>query len=109
MELAFDTEKLRLICESETEASRQLSGPVAESLHARLADIRAAGSAADLREAAHTLDGQPPARIVFTLDGGYELVCVGNHRAPALTADGLVDFTRLRRLKVVAVTDRNQE
>jgi hypothetical protein len=67
MELAFDTEKLRLICESETEASRQLSGPVAESLHARLADIRAAGSAADLREAAHTLDGQPPARIVFTL------------------------------------------
>lgn len=108
MELAFDTEGLRLICESMTQARRQLPRPVAESLHARLADIRAAGSAADLREAVRRLDGEPPARIVFNLDGGYELVCAGNHHAPVLTGDGSVDLTCLRRLRIVTVTERRE-
>jgi hypothetical protein len=106
MELAFESELLRLICESEAEARQLLPGSAAESLHARLADIRSAASAADLTAFAHSLDGQPPARIAFTLDGGYELVCVGNHPTPALTSGGIINFTRLRRLKVIAISER---
>ena len=108
MELAFETVALRQICESDIEARKCYPEEMVEELHARLADMRAAASVSDLVAGTPSLDARPPASIRFSLDGGYELVCVGNHPRPTLTKDGLVDFGRMRRVRVVAILQERQ-
>lgn len=103
MELAFETAALRRVCESDVEARKCYPEGTADELQARLADMRAAMSAADLVAGRPSVDLRPPASIRFRLDGGYELVCVGNHPAPPLTQDGLVDLNRVRRVRVVTI------
>jgi hypothetical protein len=108
MELAFETVALRRFCESDIEARKCYPEETVEELHARLADIRAATSASDLVAGRPFLNARPPARIRFSLDGRYELVCVGNHPRPPLTKDGLVDFDRMRRVRVIAIVQERQ-
>jgi proteic killer suppression protein len=104
MELAFETIGLRRVCESDAEARKSLPDGTADELQARLADIRAATSVTDLVAGEPSLDARMPGRIRFGLDGGYELVCVGNHPKPPLTDRGLVDFSRMRRVRVLSIT-----
>jgi toxin HigB-1 len=108
MELAFETRALRRVCESDAEARRRYPKEMVEELQARLADLRAATSASDLVAGRPSLDGCPPGRIRFSLDGGGELVCVGNHPRPPLTKEDLVDFDRIRRVRVVAIAWERQ-
>lgn len=103
MELAFETRALRRVCESDAEARRRYPNGMVEELQARLADLRAATSVSDLVAGRPSLDSCPPGRIRFSLDGGHELVCVGNHPRPPLTKEGLVDFNRMRRVRVVMI------
>ena len=100
VELIFASRPLRLLCEDEAEARRALPAQTVIELHARLADMDAAQSMSDVVFGEPELNAMPPGRVRFRLVGGYELVCVGNHRSPALTADGGVDFDRVRRLKI---------
>ncbi len=103
MELAFETVGLRRVCESDVEARKCFPEGTAEELQDRLADIRAATAVSDLVAGRPSLDARPPGRIRFGLDGAYELVCVGNHPRPPLGDDGLVDFSRMRRVKVIMI------
>jgi toxin HigB-1 len=107
MELAFGTVGLRRVCESDIDARKQLPAGTAEDLQDRLADIRAASAASDLVAGKPSLDGQPPGRIRFSLDGGYVLVCVGNHPRPPLLGDGSVDFSRMRRVRVIVIAQES--
>lgn len=109
MELAFETVGLRRVCESDVEARKCLPKGTAEELHDRLADMRAATSVSDLVAGRPSLDARPPGQIRFGLDEGYELVCVGNHPRSPLTDDGLVEFGRVRRLKVVMIAQGPQD
>jgi hypothetical protein len=104
MELAFETVGLRRLCESDTEPRKRLPGTAVDELQDRLADISAAMSASDLIAGEPAFDSRPPGGISFSLEGGYQLVCVGNHPVSPLTDSGLVDFSRVRRLKVVLLT-----
>jgi proteic killer suppression protein len=108
VELAFETVGLRRVCESDVEARKCFPEGTAGELQDRLADMRAATSVSDLVAGRPYLDAQPPGRIQFGLDGRYELVCVGNHLKPPLTDDGLVDFGRMRRVKVVMIAQEPQ-
>lgn len=101
--LSFDTPRLRLICEVDAKARERLPAAAVAQLQARLADIRAAASIADLVVSRPILNPRPPGRVRFLLEGGYELVCVGSYAEPPTTEDGLVDFSRMRRLKVTHV------
>ncbi len=103
MELAFETVGLRRVCESDVEARKCFPEGTAEELQDRLADMRAAKSVSDLVAGGPSLDARSPGQIRFGLDGGYELVCVGNHPRPPITDDGLMDFGRMRRVKVVMI------
>jgi hypothetical protein len=103
MELAFETVGLRHVCESDLEARKCFPQGTVEELQARLADMRAAKSVSDLVAGKPYFDPHPPGRIRFGLDGGYELMCVGNHPRPTLTGDGLIDFSRMRRVKIVTI------
>jgi hypothetical protein len=108
MELAFETVRLRRVCESDIEARKCFPEGTAEELQDRLADLRAATSVSDLVAGMPSLDAQPPGQIQFGLDGGYVLMCVGNHPRPPLTQEGLIDFRRMRRVKVVMITQGPQ-
>jgi hypothetical protein len=108
MELAFETPGLRRICESEVEARKCFPGETAGQLQDRLADMCAAASVSDLVTGSPSLDERPPGWIRFGLEGGYELVCAGNHPRPPVTDDGRVDFSRIRRVKVVRVGQDSQ-
>jgi hypothetical protein len=108
MELAFETVALRRVCESDIEARKCYPEETVEDLHARLADMRAAKSGSDLVAGRPSFDPRPPARIRFSLDGGYALVCVGNHPKPPVTDKGLVDLDRMRRMRVVAIVQDRQ-
>jgi hypothetical protein len=108
MELAFETQGLRRVCESDVEARKRFSGGTAGQLQDRLADMRAAASVSDLVAGSPSLDEQPPGWIRFGLEGGYELVCAGNHPRPPITDDGRVDFSRVRRVKVVRIGQESQ-
>lgn len=109
MELAFETRALRRVCESDAEARRRYPEGMVEELQDRLADLRAATSVSDLVAGRPSLDACPPGRIRFALDGGHELVCVGNHPRPPLTKEGLVDFDRMRRVRVVTIARERQD
>jgi hypothetical protein len=104
MELAFETLALRDICESDVEARKSLPASTVDDLQARLADLRAATSASDLVAGRPTFDANPPGYIRFSLNGGYELVSVGNHPRPLLTDGGLMRLERVRRVRVVAIS-----
>jgi hypothetical protein len=103
MELAFETQELRRVCESDADACKCLPRGTAAQLQDRLADMRAATSVSDLVAGSPALDASPPGEIRFTLEGGYELVCGGNHPRPPVTDEGRVDFSRIRRVKVVRI------
>jgi hypothetical protein len=105
MELAFETVALRLVCESDTEARKRYPAGAVDELQARLADIRAATSASDLVVCAPSVDLQPPGCIRFSLSGGLELVCACNHPSPPLTHAGLVNLDRVRRVRVVTISE----
>lgn len=100
MDVGFETERLREVCEARGAPRTRAPAPVVEQLHARLADMRAATCASDLMIARAEINSQPPGRVRFRLDGGYELVCSGSVARPYLDAKGLVDLDRMRRVMV---------
>lgn len=104
MELAFDTEDLRDMCEHEATAIARLGTLPAEALKNRLSDIRAADFISDV------VAGRPRTSVIsgvecfqFDLADRYALTVTANHAPPRLDGNGLTDWSRVRRVKVVSV------
>ena len=95
MELAFAEKPLRDLCEHEAKAVKQFGMAVAAKLHARLSDLRAAETCADISA------GRPRhlrGEIHLQLSEGYVLVLAGNHAGP-LTED----WKNFTRVKIVSI------
>lgn len=103
MELAFDTEELRDMCEHEATAIARLGTLAAEALKNRLSDIRAADFINDV------VAGQPRSSVIsgaecFQFDlADHVLTVTANHAPPRLDGNGLTDWARVRRVKVMSV------
>lgn len=102
VQIAWDSEELREICEVASAADTALGQEVAAQLRARLADLAAADSPLDLLAGEPDLiDGDPPT-IHIRLAGDDLLVIVSNHRAsderPSAT-----DWSRVRRIRIVSI------
>lgn len=73
----------------------------AKALIARLADIEAANSVADL------VAGRPREisanDYALDLDDGYLLVFTGNHHPNPTDQNGLVDWSRVSRIKITSI------
>ena len=93
------------MCEDEVVAADTLGRPVAERLRARLADIRAAESVADLVVGADLLDDPPT--LTLGLPSGYKVVCRPNDQAIPTHHDGTVAWDRVRRLQVVEIFEES--
>ena len=103
MELAFKTLRLRTICESESEAARELGAEVARVLTHRLADLRAARSPREI------LAGDPreleenSKHMVVDLAGNYRIVFRANHPKMRSDNSGVVDWSRVSRIKILRI------
>ena len=102
MELAFESEKLRDICERESEAARKLGSTAAGMLRHRLADLEAAKSAKDL------LAGQPRVApdgvtMIIELSDGYKLAFVPNHLLNPTSSAGKIDWAKVSRVRIVSI------
>jgi hypothetical protein len=104
LEISFHTERLKDVCIDSALADQTLGAAAAEALRNRLDDIRAADSVYDL------LAGQPAAGVHngvecyrVSLVNGARLVFVPSHNVSRINAQGAVDWTRVRRVRIMAV------
>jgi hypothetical protein len=108
IQLAFQDENLRKVCESSISAKRKYGGIAGSSLHARIADIRAATSPAELVEWGFAeFDGAANDQIVIFLDDFYRLYAVANHKSPP-GKPGQLDWNQVTRVKILSIERINE-
>ena len=108
MELAFGSRQLRAICEDQSVAEGNLSSSVSEQLRGRLADLHAARSLQDLVAGRPTVD--PGDHRFLTLELAERLVLrlQVNHPDPPRLGDGMIDWSRVRRLRIVSIGGKHE-
>lgn len=104
--IAFDSQRLRAICENVERAEQELGSLVAPVLLRRLADLRAATSPKDL------VVGSPFVRLeagmeymVICLRGGFRIVFAPNHVENPRDGSGKVDWTRVGRIRITDISN----
>lgn len=102
VQIAWDSEELREICEVSSAADAALGQAVAAQLRARLADLAAADSPLDLLAGGPELiDGDSPS-VRIRLASHVLLVIVSNHR-PSHGNANATDWSRVRRIRIVSI------
>ena len=107
--LSFQTRDVRTVCEEDTQAKQRLGSAAAEALRHRLEDLRAAVVISDvlvggLRLDPTSIDG---AVQLLDLDDGWVLRFQANHAKLPRTEDGMIDWTRVNRIKIIDITRLN--
>ncbi len=106
LDIAFDSKTLRIICEDENEAIREFGQPVSGSLKHRLADFSAAMNIHDV------LVGNPRVcenaikdhkEMMLDLQDDYCIVFGANHPKNPLDEQGRVDWSKVRRIKILRI------
>ncbi len=106
MELAFTDKNFRDLCLNEFLAIQVLGAPLAGKLKRRLADLAAATFVSDL----FALPGRPrelmnnrSGDMVIDLINGQQLVFQNGHIKVGFLQSGSVDWTRVRRVKILGL------
>lgn len=109
IQLAFQDEKLRQVCESSVSAKRRLGEVAARLLQTRLADLRAAESPTDLVDLGFAqFEPASDTRIDIDIGDGYVVIAMANHRPELRLATGKLDWKRVTRLKILSVKRANE-
>ena len=106
MQLAFESKRLRSICENEGEAEHEFGVAVAESLKHRLADFHAALSPKDLIAGSPRLTDDCKSMTV-DLSNGYHIIFAANHVKQPLTESNQLDWNKVSRIKILSVENDN--
>ena len=108
IQLAFHDENIRKVCESTISAKRKYGGVAGPSLHARLADLKAADSPVDLVDLGFAdFDKTGNDQIVIFLDDGYRVNAVANHKPPPGLL-GQLDWSKVTRVKILSIERANE-
>ncbi len=104
MELAFSTTDVRDVCEKHDAAVAAIGDSAALELEARLADIDAVETVAEL---AAIFSDQLLERTAheksLRLNSGYQLVFQAGHVKTPLTSEGATDWAKVSKIRVVAI------
>lgn len=103
MEIAFDSQKIRSICEDQSVATKELGSDIAEALKRRLADVRAANTVPELPTGNPRIVHHSQERLTMDLGGGYVISLEANHRRNPIREGDEIDWTRVSRLRVVSI------
>ena len=108
IQLAFQDENLRKVCESTISAKRKYGEAAASSLHARLADLRAASSVAELVDwGLAQFDKASVCQIIIFLENSYRMLLAVNHKPLPGTPGGL-DWKQVTRIKILSIERANE-
>ncbi|HCF99023.1 MAG TPA: hypothetical protein DEV93_00600 [Chloroflexi bacterium] len=107
MELAFATRALRSICEQADLASDKFGHEVAAELRARIADLRAAESVADIVAGQPRLLDDDDPRLILTLVDVVEMVIRPNHVLGWQGVRGPFEWQNVRRIRIDALDMRD--
>jgi proteic killer suppression protein len=103
MILAFQTEKLRAICEDPAAAAKEFGTATAAQLRGRLADLRAATGTGDLLVGNPRFAGELDQYLIIDVGGEATMTWTPNHVTPRTTQAGGIDWicvTRVQLLKI---------
>jgi proteic killer suppression protein len=103
MIVAFETEKLRAICEDPAVAAKEFGVAAATHLRGRLADMRAGTSTDDLLVGNPRFDGPLNELLIIDLGDQVQMTWTPNHVTAKTTTDGKVDWTRVTRIRLLRV------
>lgn len=112
MEVTFRNAKLALLCSSRDRMTRELGAPMARRLGARLQELEAADTLADMRllpqARAHELRGGRDEQISLDLVHPMRLILeVADDPRPRMPEGGL-DWGAITSVMVVEITDRHE-
>lgn len=109
IQLAFQDDKLRQLCESTVSAKRRLGVQTAETLHTRLADVQACTNVAELEGLGFArVDRGEDARIFISIGHGYTVTAVVNNRPVPRLRGGRLDARNVTRLKILSIERANE-
>jgi hypothetical protein len=103
LELGFETEALRDICESEKVAKKKLGAKLADALRRRLSDFQSIESFDELPLAKPKKDSNDR---IFKLPDGWHLVVTGGHGENPILPSGKIDWAQVTRLKILKIEKR---
>jgi len=107
MEINFKHKKLKDLCEQAQLAQRNLGSKMARKLQARLADLLAAPSVAELPQAdrPHPLKGDRAGEFALDLVHPKRLVFEPDHNPVPRKDDGGIDWSRVTRVCIIWIGD----
>lgn len=106
MEIAFRTGKIKRLCERSAEAQRRIGRASAKKLGARLSDLEAAASVAELVAGRpHPLVGDRQGQFAVDLSGGRRLVFSPDREPAPVDADGSVQWDQVTRVCIEFIGD----
>ena len=104
LELAFDSRRLRAICENEAQANEELGVEAAGALRHRLADFRAARTVKDLIVGRPRIWDEAQEQVMSVdLYDGYQVIFCANHVNNPRNGSGKVDWLRVSRIKILRI------
>lgn len=104
--IAFNTPTLRRLCEDNSVAVARFGEQVGASLRGRLADLRAAGTIADLLVGRPRTRGPINRELTLDLAAGASSLWIANHTKPRVDDAGMVDWsqtTYVQLMKIVVI------
>ncbi len=110
MELAFENKELREICEDSKKATNKLGEELSISLRRRLSDIRAAKNIQELPIGnPMPFENENGSFCKISLQKGHELVFCCNHIYTPKGGDDNIDWSLVRRIKLLEIKKLKNE
>jgi proteic killer suppression protein len=106
MEVRFESERLRELCQQQRVAERRLGTVCARKLQARLVELRTATAVAELASGRpHPLAGDRAGEFALDLEGGRRLVFVPDDDPVPSRDDGSIDWSQVTIIRIVFIGD----
>jgi hypothetical protein len=102
--IAFASLSLRSLCEDSTHAEAELGETAAQGLRSRFADLRAATSVEDLVAGSPRFLDDKREQLAMELKQGFRMVVSPNHVNNPRDSENRVDWSKVRRVKIVEIT-----
>lgn len=109
LELAFANREIRALCLSGHLAEEDLGQQLASLLRRRLADLSAIANVSELSAMPWGFEefDKSDARCLIKLSDGYALFFESGHRETPHLENGIIDWSKVRRIKILGVEKRN--
>lgn len=106
MDIEFNHEHLRRLCESYAVAKKKLGTNCAKKLRTRLSDLQASQCVTELVAGdPHPLKGDRDGEFAVSLADGWRLTFVPDHVPVPTSPNGKIDWSKVNKIRIVFIGD----